>query len=145
MQDWQGDYAKLGAQIKPALSGAEVKESIQLLLKLGFIAKSGSGYVQTEPTLSTGPSLHAIRLIQYQVKLLDLVRSSFDRIPATERMLATTTFGISKETYELFVRKCRQFRSQLQEMAEADKDPEVVYLLHMGFIPLEECAPKNSR
>lgn len=136
MKDWNQDWAALGAMVRPALKSEQVQESIDLLLRLGFLAKSGKGYVQTEPTLAVGPDLHAIRLVQYQVQMLELVRSSLDHIPSQERMLATTTFGISRETYQQFVKKCRQFRAQLQEIAESDKNPELVYFLHMGFVPL---------
>jgi uncharacterized protein (TIGR02147 family) len=133
---FQGDLTKMSLEIDPKITEKEIKDSIQLLLKLGFIVKSGKTYKQSEPSITSGPSIKNIRIIQFQIKMLQIVRRSFDSTPAELRLNSTTIFGISQKTYEQFVVKSRQFRAQLQELAEADIDANKVYLLQMSMIPL---------
>lgn len=136
--DFKNNYKKLASFIKPEISAKQAKESVELLLKLGFLEKDGLRYRQAEPLIASDSStefkIH--RIINYQIKMLDLVKESYDRWPSEERLTSATTFSISSKTYEQFIEILRNSRSQMMKLTEADNDPERVYLLNMNLIPL---------
>lgn len=84
-----------------------------------------------------------LRLSRFQVAMLQLAEQSFDRIPGPERSGAATVFSISEPTFKRFVKRSRQFRSQLQEMARVDEKADRVYLLSMHLVPVSQSETKG--
>lgn len=138
MDHIKGDVKKISQYIQPSVPVKKVEESMQLLQELGFLRKKGKSYVQTQPTLTSGTGIFSHELINYQIKNLKLSQQAFDFVKSHQRLHSSTTLGVSKKTYELMVKKSRQFREQLQEIAEKDESPENVYLLQMSLFPLSD-------
>jgi uncharacterized protein (TIGR02147 family) len=138
VQEWVKlkDYKSLSFLLVPRVTPEQLKCSIDLMLELGFLKKVKDRLEQTEPTLQSGVGINGIQLINYQIKNLKLATMAFDSFNSSQRMHASTIFGISKETYALFIKKSRVFRQQLQEIAEADKSAKNVYLMNMNFFPV---------
>jgi len=137
LRSWGDDWEALGAFLRPAITAEQARESIQLLLRLGFLRRKGKNYLQTEPVLkAAGGPFPDLRLSRFQVSMLQLAQQAFDRVPGTERSGAATVFGISEPTFQRFVKRSRQFRAQLQEMARVDEKADRVYLLSMHLVPL---------
>ena len=132
------DYTRLGALLLPPISREEVKKSITLLEKLGFIRKKDDGtFEQSESLIMSAPKGQDSFVIeQFQVEMLKRAISSYDTISRKERMSASTTFCISKETFELFKKKTREFRKELLEIAQLDSNPEMVYQYTFNLFPL---------
>ena len=138
MEHINGDPEAIFNVIKPSVPLAKIKASIKLLLELQFLKKKGRSYIQTQPTLSIGNGIYSHELINYQIKNLKLSQQAFDIVRSQDRLHSSTTLGVSKETYKLMVKKLRQFREQLQEIAEQDSSPENVYLMQMSLFPLSQ-------
>ncbi len=136
--DFGEDYAKLSRLVKPRITAKQAKDSVALLLKLGFLKKSGGKFVQTEPVVSTGYSIKAHQIIQFQIKMLHNAIESFNRCRDDERLNSSTTFGISRKTYAKFITQIRDLRSRLMEQARVDENPDAVYQLNLNFFPLSE-------
>lgn len=136
--DFQDDYAKLGRLLKPRISAKQVRESIEMLLKLGFLKKTEGKYVQTEPLITTGQSIKSHQIVQFQIEMLHNAIESFNLCGDSERLNSSTTFGISRKTYASFVNQIRDLRSTLMEQARLDENPETVYQLNLNFFPLSE-------
>lgn len=134
----KGNAEKIAQAIQPSITLQQVRQSLQLLLDLEFLKKKGRGYIQTQPTLTSGSGIYSHDLINYQVKNLKLAQKAFDIVKANQRLHSSTTLGVSEKTYQLMVKKSRQFREQLQEIAEKDDAPENVYLLQMSLFPLSQ-------
>jgi len=138
MIDFKEDYSKLARMLKPRITAKQAKDSVELLLKLHFLKKSEGKFVQTEPVVSTGYSIKAHQIIQFQINMLQNAIESFNRCKDSERLNSSTTFGISRKKYAQFIKKIRDFRSNLMEQARLDTNPEVVYQLNLNFFPLSE-------
>jgi uncharacterized protein (TIGR02147 family) len=138
MIDFKEDFSALGRSIVPAISAREARESVELLERLGFIERDGDGlYHQTEAIIRVKPEAREAFVIEkFQMEMLQMAVASFDRFPRTDRMSASTTFSISKETFELFKMKTREFRKELLEIAKLDSKPERVFQLTMNFFPI---------
>lgn len=133
------DVERIARLLRPAISAKQVQASLELLLRLGFLKRGAGGKLeQTEPTIGTGPSVNDIQVLNYQIQVLKLSLEAFDRMGPTERYHSSTTFGISKSNFDLFLGKIRAFKGQLQEFARADANPEQVVMLNIGFFPLSK-------
>jgi len=143
MRPWGTDWEGIAALLHPAITPEQAKGSIELLLELGFLRRKGRHYVQVDPVLKAGSAFHDHRIVRYQIQMLRLASEAFDRTKGADRSTAATVLGISRSTFDLFVKKSRQFRSQLQEMSRVDAEADRVYLLTMSLVPLTQPVPKT--
>jgi uncharacterized protein (TIGR02147 family) len=135
--EFNDDFQWLAKKLNPPINAEQARHSVNLLLQLGFIKKEASGrYIQTEPVVSTGHGIKAHQVVQFQIAMLRLAIDAYDRAKGEEGLMSSTTFGISKDSFELFKKKIRELRSQLLEIARADEKPEHVYQLAINFFPL---------
>jgi uncharacterized protein (TIGR02147 family) len=132
------DYARLGKMLNPPVTAAKAEASVKLLGELGFIRKEKGRYVQTDPVLTTGPGVQDFLVIRYQIRMMQLAMEAFERCRAEERMISSSTMGVSRTTFERVVKKVRDFRAHLAEMVSQDEHPERVYQLTISMIPLSQ-------
>jgi uncharacterized protein (TIGR02147 family) len=145
MMDFRDDFARLGNALRPPISALRAQESVELLLRLGFLRKENVKYLQAEPLLSTGYGIEDYQIIRFQIKMLRMAIEAFDRTHAAERSTSSLTFGLSRETYKTLVREMRAFRGRLMELVGKDESPEMVYHLNMGLFPLSKPPQKAGR
>lgn len=145
MTDFRDDFVKLGNSLRPAISALKAQESVELLLRLGFLKKENGKYFQAEPLLSTGYGIEDYQIIKFQIKMLRMAVEAFDRSHAAERSMSSLTFSVSRETYKTLVKESRTFRARLMELVGKDESPETVYHLNMGIFPLSKPPQKAGR
>jgi uncharacterized protein (TIGR02147 family) len=143
--DFRDDFAKLGNALRPTISALKAQESVELLLRLGFLKKENGKYIQAEPLLSTGYGIEDYQIIKFQVKMLRMAIEAFDRSHAAERSMSSLTFGVSGETYKTIVKEMRVFRSHMMELVGKDEAPETVYHLNMSLFPMTKAQSKGAR
>jgi uncharacterized protein (TIGR02147 family) len=142
--DFQDDFSRLGSFLIPPINAQEAKKSIKLLERLGFIEKDNQGlYHQTENLIQvkTG-TVDAFVIERFQMEMLQVVLKAYDLTPVKNRMCMSTTFSISKESFDLFKMRLREIHNQLMEIARVDSKPSVTYQLTMNFIPV--CRSAND-
>ncbi len=145
MVDFREDYAVLGKMLRPAINAETAKESIKLLLELGFLRKEKGRYFQSEPLLSTGHGIQSYHIIRHQVKMLEMAIEAFERCAPNERLSSSTTLSLSQKTFEKLIGKMRDFRSQMMETARQDKNPELVCQMTMNlFAMTRRLAPEKK-
>ena len=138
--DFKDDYALLGQQLLPPISAREAQESITLLERLGFIERDDAGlYHQTDTIIGVKPGGHEAFIIErFQTEMLEMAIKSFDTVQRSERMSASTTFSISKATFDLFKMRTREFRKELLEIAKLDNEPDRVVQFTFNLFPLSQ-------
>jgi uncharacterized protein (TIGR02147 family) len=142
--DFGQDFRLLGQCAVPPISAKQAQESVALLLRLGFIAKDGKdGYRQTDSVIATwSEGVDVITIEKFQQEMLELARRSFAAFPRAERLNASTTLNISRETFEFFKTKTREFRTELLELARLDPKPDGVYQFTFNLFPIGRCHGK---
>ena len=145
MYDFKDDYAFLGQMLIPPISAKDAQESIKLLERLGFIERDDNGlYHQTDTIIGVKPQPHEAFIIEkFQTDMLDMAIKAYDRFPRSERMTASTTFSISKATFELFKMKTREFRKELLEIAKLDNEPQRVVQFTFNLFPISKDVGKK--
>jgi uncharacterized protein (TIGR02147 family) len=136
--DFKGDYRLLAGMLIPKITGKQAQESIALLERLGFIERDENGlYHQTDALIGVKPSASEAFIVEkFQMEMLQVALKAYDAIPRPDRMSAATTFSISKETFNLFVQKTREFRKELLVLARLDTDPQQVFQFTFNLFPI---------
>jgi uncharacterized protein (TIGR02147 family) len=143
-RDFKDDFRTLGRMLKPEITEKQARESVELLIRLGFLKHENGKYIQSAPVITSSPDIKSHQILNYQVSMLKLALEAFDRFgPNDLTSNSSTTFRISKDTYELFKVKNREHRKELLNIASQDQDADLVYQLNMNMFPLSN--PKSKR
>jgi uncharacterized protein (TIGR02147 family) len=136
--DFKKNYALLAGSLAPSISVKEAEGSVELLERLGFIERDGNGlFHQTDTIIGARPEGQDVFVIEkFQMEMLQMAITSFDKFPRTDRLSASTTFSISKRTFDLFKMKTREFRKELLEIAKLDSEPQRVFQLTLNLFPV---------
>jgi uncharacterized protein (TIGR02147 family) len=131
------DFQTLANLLIPTATPDQAETSVELLARLGLIKKDARGrWKQTDSVVTTGGQVEAPIVIALQKQMLHLALEAFDRSQPSERLMSSTTFGISAESFELFRKKIREWKAELLELARRDANPSRVYQLNLNFFPL---------
>jgi uncharacterized protein (TIGR02147 family) len=135
--DFTDDYAGLGMMVVPPLKPHQVKESIQLLLELGLVAKNRNKFLKpTDKVIATGPFSQSDIVKQYQIKSLDVVRATFFRNGNQPKRIMTKTISISQEGLARIIKKMEKFSSEVRSIVHKDeKKADCVYQLMIILNP----------
>ncbi len=145
MKEFGDDFRKLGRMLEPEITEKQARDSVQLLLRLGFLKQENGSYLQSEPVVTTASDIKSHQLINFQVKMLKLASEAFDRFHFSDPLSnSSTTFGISESTYELIKEKAREFRSESARLASLDEKPEHVYEMNINLFPLTRIKRRNT-
>ncbi len=144
--DFKNNFKKLGEFLRPKITAKEAKDSLLLLEKLGFIERDEEGlYHQTENLISVKAEAEKAFIIEnLQKEMLNLALGSYTNVVRRERMSASTTFSISRKTFELFILKTREFRKELLEIARLDENPDQVFQFTFNLFPLSDKKDSND-
>jgi uncharacterized protein (TIGR02147 family) len=130
------DEGKLSSRIAAHVTPAEVRKSIDLLLRLGMLSRTpDGGYKQTDSLLSTGPGITGIAAAQYHIGTMALAAEAIERFKPEDRELVGMTLGVSPQTFERIRERMWEFRQEVLAMAD-DPSPEQVYQLSIQLFPM---------
>jgi len=142
---WNNDYSALAKAVVPAIKTSEARESIALLLHLGFIGKKPDGrYVQTDPDITTGSEVNSIAVRQLNRRYAQLGVESLDRFPPSERDVSSLIMGIAHDRLPLLKQEIAEFRKRLIALANDGKNIDEYFACVLEFFPVARTeAPKE--
>jgi len=141
---FRGDYSLLARQLYPAISPAQARRGISLLLKLGLVEKrADGGYHPVDRLISSGnvPVNHA--LIAFQRETMDLAKSALESIPREQRSASTLTLGLSQDGYKAVEDKLKTLRQDIMEIARLDANINSVIQINLHVFPLTPAKGKR--
>ncbi len=131
----QKHSAIIAANIYPPLSTAQVEESIELLLDLGLIKKTASGYTVTDKHIYTEKNVQAMAARQHIQELTGMAMEVFESLPAEVRQYNALMFSISKSGFKTIQDRIRSFQEELREIIDRDGKEDRIYTLTMQLFP----------
>ncbi len=135
--NFKDDFKRLGQNMIPSISARDAQKSVQLLLKLNFIKKNGTGgYVKTAPNVTTGNQVKSVAVANYHKEMMKLASESIERFAASERDISSLTLSVSEEARNTIVEKIQQFRKEILQIAEVDKKTEKVIQINFQMFPV---------
>ncbi|HNY31305.1 MAG TPA: TIGR02147 family protein [Fibrobacteria bacterium] len=134
--DFGDDFRKLASQLRPAITPAEARYAVELLLGLGLIERSGSLYVQKESSLRTRDDLKSQAVKVFQEETMGLGIEALDRFALDERNIGTLTLGLDGPSWRELRQKVKTFREELVDFAHRVKKTDRVYQINYQVFPL---------
>jgi len=139
IEPFDGDHKALARRLRPAITLAQARESIDLLLRLGMAREENGRVVRADArSTTTGEAVASVQVDQFHESCLDLARRAIDGIPRGERRLSTVTVTLSPEARSRVETELAEFRSRILAIAEADRGETEVWHLGLQFIPLTQ-------
>jgi uncharacterized protein (TIGR02147 family) len=143
--DWNDDYALLAKKLLPPITQSEMKKSIVLLEKLGFIEKNNAGkWVQKNDVISTGDEVMSLNIVNYHKQVTRLAENAFDRSKKELRDISSLTLGINKEDVAAIKAKIQLFRKEIMEIARSSQNADRVYQLNFHFFPVSKSEEREN-
>ncbi|MCF0221762.1 MAG: TIGR02147 family protein [Fibrobacter sp.] len=133
-------------RIFPKVTLGKLKESLDLLQRLGLARKNEAGlWKPTRESISSGPYNNAELVKQYQLQCFELSKQALMTPPKAPSIMSTLTFSISGEAYKLLEQAVQEFKSKARQIITQDKNPaDGVYQLNLHlFSNLEN--PKKKK
>jgi uncharacterized protein (TIGR02147 family) len=137
IEPFTGDFNLLSRRLRPAVPVSKVRESIELLLRLGMIRQDGERMVRSDKlSTTTGEAVRAVQVDQFHTACLQLAQSTIDEMAREERNLSTLTVTLSPDAMQRVGQEIGDFRRRILSIAEADFDETEVYHLGIQFFPM---------
>jgi uncharacterized protein (TIGR02147 family) len=130
-------YAAVATQLRPRVSEADVRVSIELLERLGMIARDSDGFWElTSSAVTTGDHMGALAVANYQQEAIRLGLEAIDRFERQLRDISTVTVSISSDDAERIKEEVKGFRKRIIQIAEESPKADRAYQLNVQFFPL---------
>jgi uncharacterized protein (TIGR02147 family) len=144
--DFRDDFARLGAFLVPPISAREAKDSLRLLERLGFLERDEKGlYHQTSNLVLGRPAqVEAFEIERFQMEMVQMALKAYEGIPIKNRMSTSTTFSVSKKTFDLFKLRIREFQRDLMEIARVDDTQEQTFQITVNLFPVSRDIHETS-
>jgi len=134
--DFRGNYTWLANKMHPHITPGQAKASVQLLLRLGLVKRSGRHYRQLDPIISTGPEVCSLAVVNFHRAVAFLAASSYDRTPKDEHNITGCTVNLSKETFNHTVTEISEFRRRALAIGDNANKSTRVYQLNVQLFPV---------
>jgi uncharacterized protein (TIGR02147 family) len=137
--DWKGDYKLLAKSLDPRISVKEARESVRLLVDLGFIEKTAAGdYRQKDAAITTGPEVMSLGVRKFNHELSGMGQSAITRHSPSERDISAVVMGLSEEGYTAIKGEIQEFYRKVISLVNNDKVTSRVYSVVLQLFPLSK-------
>ncbi|NLE02572.1 MAG: DUF4423 domain-containing protein [Fibrobacter sp.] len=141
--NFNNKYEEIGRFFDPPLSPKQVKQSIELLLRLGLLKKESSGrYSATSTAITTGDEVKQVGLAAFHKSCLQLAIRSLYAHPQARRDISGVTLSISQKAFEQIKEEISAFRKKIMTIAHEDSDEDTVYQFNLQLFPLTHTRKK---
>ena len=125
----------IAANIPPPITPAQAEEAIKLLLDIGLIKTTASGYAVAENHIYTEKDVQAMAARQHIQELMAMAAQVFPDLPAAQRQYNALMFSISKDGFQAIKDRIRSFQEELREIIDRDRNEDRVYTLTLQLFP----------
>jgi uncharacterized protein (TIGR02147 family) len=140
-----GDFAALGEKLDPPLSPSEVRDALELLLRLKLIRKNSQGrYEKVSKVVVTGPKTDPSLARSGILANLDLARRALDLHPYETRPFSYLTVSVSKDSLHYIQEKLREVRRDILERVSRDEGVDRLYQVNMQVFPISKGPGKSA-
>jgi uncharacterized protein (TIGR02147 family) len=133
------DYAAIARSVYPAILPKQVKKSIGMLLKLGFIRANEAGIIeQTSPLIATDRETQSMAVRNFHGKMLGIAQDSLTSVPSEKREISSITMKVSRAGFDRVKRHIQDFKEELMQIIKEDENTDRVYQANFTLFPLSK-------
>jgi len=140
--DFKGNYALLGAMVRPQIKANQAREAVALLERLKMIIQQKEGtYIQSDPALTSGHEGSAMILQArraFNRTMIEHALASMETLPVSARNVSGITMALSESGYRVMLTELAAFKERIVTIANQDKDYSGVYQVNFQIFPVSE-------
>lgn len=137
--EFRGDYEALAQKLDPPIPVTQVRESIELLLRLKLLEKRSDGrFVQTHNLITTGEDWRSYAVHSFQENTLKLALHSLENHPRQARDFSTMTMSLAQGDLDKVRELVRDFRTNLLKIVQESNPADSVYHLNLQLFPMSK-------
>lgn len=130
------DPAWLSARLGGAISETEAANAVELLVRLGFLVVSDSGYKPAEPVLDTNDQqMQAALMREFHSGLLRMWAQNLDRLGPREQELGVLNIPLDSRKIPELRRRIRQFQDEIIGFVQDESNADCVVQLGTYLMP----------
>jgi uncharacterized protein (TIGR02147 family) len=120
------------------LSKSEVKQALEILVKLKMLKKDSKGKLKiaTTETLEASDFITNSLIGNFHIQMLELGKRSVVEVKREEREIGAVTISLSRAGFEQMRALIKEFRSKALSIGERDTDKKDVYQIGFQLFPL---------
>lgn len=142
---FRGGFDAIGEMITPRVSGEKIKESVELLSRLGLLREDDKGFWRlAEPHVHPGEKMPAEVVRRFQGQNMRLAERSLEEIPVDERDISSLTVTLRWSDLPRMREKVSEIRRQIQTLAQDCSEPDGVFQLNIQLFPVARVRGKAS-
>jgi uncharacterized protein (TIGR02147 family) len=143
---FDGNPAWIARRLHPRITPAQAEKSLELLQRLGLIARDPAGgrWTQTEARISTAPEVASLAVANYHRAALKLAEASIEAFDGERRDLRAVTLGIPKAKFPELKRKLEGFWREILDLADGTAPVEEIYQVNLQAFPLTRPEPPDA-
>jgi uncharacterized protein (TIGR02147 family) len=131
---FKGDYEALGRMLNPPITGKQAHKAVDLLLELGLLEKTRTGFRPAERFLSSG-EVDDLAIRDFHLQNLELAARSIDAVPREQRDMSCVVATFSKDGFERLKREIDAFRKRILRMSEEGGRPDRICQIGLLVFP----------
>ncbi len=137
LHDFGDDFAALARAVRPPITEAQARRSVELLLRLKLIRKTENGrYEQTNTAIIADETMGALGLRTFVGWMARYTETALNEYTRDERYVSSITMGVSRATYDMLVAEIEAFKDRLKTIINQDQAAARVYQLNLGLFPM---------
>ncbi len=137
------DFKQLARLVQPSITAVQARQSLKLLLKLGLIEETETGYMKTDPVVKTEDRVNSLAVYNYHVNMSRIATEKLENCFREERNFSSCTVNISETGYRRIVEKINEFRDEVMSICEQDTEADRVYHMNIQMFPVTSQVKKD--
>lgn len=132
------NYKQIADLLVPQISVQDVRDAVELLIRLRLIYRDENNVLKRTDTLVTaaGSPIDSSAIRKYQGDTMDLAKSALYNVEKELRDISTVTLSTNNEGMEKIKARIAQCRSEIMAIASHSKNSDRVVQFNMQLFPL---------
>lgn len=135
---FEEDYTTIAKRLEPAITTAEARNSIELMLSIGILSRDSEGrLVQSDGIISSEYEMASATLRGFHTQMICNAQRAIEEIPRELREISSLTAGLSQKMVQRLKERIRIFKEELITMINDDtSESETVCQINFQLFPL---------
>lgn len=144
LKDFRADPDWIARRLGNKTTAAQVKDSLELQKRLGFIVEKEGRLVMDEPLITTVDEVHDDVIRGLHRQFIQRGVEALDEISLLEREVRALTIALPKERVVEFKTAIKRFIEEMNRRFTRDEAKDEVYQLNVNFFPFTKDSGKRE-
>jgi len=136
LNDAAGAAEWFSRRIRGSVSPKDVEESLKMMVELGLLIKTPSGYKQSDAWLTTDDEVSNLLVKDWHREMIGQAEQAMDDLGPEDRDVSAVSFGIRKKDFENLKKHIQLMRKELLYFAAPAGEAEEVVQVNIQIFPL---------